>query len=99
MLRSTAVYRQRVTMHELEAYADVTLKGDGASNWTILLYTLSTASSLMTLSAIDVKDNFCVTLGWKSMGFAHPLVAGAKYRSYTKMTPIAWERILYLIMN
>ncbi|ETS81054.1 hypothetical protein PFICI_06056 [Pestalotiopsis fici W106-1] len=80
---------QAVIMHELEAYADVTLEGDGASTWTIVLYSLSTASLFIMddSEAIDVKANSCVAPDWKSMRFARTLFAGAKYRSYTKMIP------------
>ncbi|KAK6222859.1 Type I Iterative PKS [Pestalotiopsis sp. IQ-011] len=91
---------QAVTMHELEAYADVTLKGDGAGTWTVPPHFIDSVAHLAGFvmndsEAIDVKGNFCVTPGWRSMRFARPLVAGARYRSYVKMIPSAEDPSVY----
>jgi iterative type I PKS product template protein len=91
---------QAVTMHELEAYADVTLKGDGAGTWTVPPHFIDSVAHLAGFimndsESIDVKNNFCVTPGWKSMRFARPLVAGAKYQSYVKMIPTVEDPSVY----
>lgn len=85
---------QSVVMHELEAFADIKLSVEKEGSWTVPPYFIDSVAHLagfvMNVSdAIDTNNNFCVTPGWRSMRFAKPLVAGAKYRSYVKMIPTA----------
>ncbi|KAL3451986.1 hypothetical protein BJX65DRAFT_203745 [Aspergillus insuetus] len=81
---------QSVVLHELEAFADIKLTTEKSGTWTIPPYFIDSVAHLagfvMNVSdAIDTKANYCVTPGWRSLQFAKPLVAGAKYRSYVKM--------------
>ncbi|KAK2594652.1 hypothetical protein QQS21_007628 [Conoideocrella luteorostrata] len=92
---------QSVVMHDLEAFAEVTLK-DGATGgvWTVPPYFMDSvfhlAGFVMNVSdAIDMK-NFCVTPGWRSLRLARPLVAGGGYRSYVKMIPTPEDQTVYL---
>jgi monodictyphenone polyketide synthase len=83
---------QSVVMHELEAFAHVQLTDQDSGTWTVPPYFIDSVAHLagfiMNCSdAMDAKKNYCVTPGWKSMRFAEPLVAGAKYTSYVKMIP------------
>lgn len=92
---------QSVVLHELEAFADVTLKADAGGVWTLPPFHIDSVAHLagfvMNVSdAVDTRANFCVTPGWDSMCFARPLVAGAKYRSYVKMIPTADDPSVYL---
>ncbi|KAL3495264.1 hypothetical protein BJX62DRAFT_233590 [Aspergillus germanicus] len=81
---------QSVVLHELEAFADIKLTTEKSGTWTIPPSFSDSVAHLagfvMNVSdAIDTKANYCVTPGWRSLQFAKPLVAGAKYRSYVKM--------------
>ncbi|PCG96050.1 Acyl transferase/acyl hydrolase/lysophospholipase [Penicillium occitanis (nom. inval.)] len=92
---------QSVVMHDLEAFADITLTTEKGGVWTVPPYFIDSVAHLagfvMNVSdAIDTKQNFCVTPGWGSMRFAKPLVAGQKYRSYVKMIPTADDPSVYL---
>ena len=92
---------QSVVMHDLEAFADITLTTEKGGIWTVPPYFIDSLAHLagfvMNVSdAIDTKQNFCVTPGWGSMRFAKPLVAGQKYRSYVKMIPTADDPSVYL---
>ncbi|KAL4780401.1 hypothetical protein BJX76DRAFT_351026 [Aspergillus varians] len=92
---------QSVVMHGLEGYADIELTGESGGTWTIPPQYIDSvahlAGFLMNVSdAIDTKNNFCVTPGWKSMRFARPLVAGARYQSYTKMIPTPENPTVYM---
>lgn len=92
---------QSVVMHELEAFADVTLTVEKAGTWTVPPYFIDSVAHLagfiMNVSdAIDNQKNFCVTPGWNSMRFAAPLVAGGRYRSYVKMIPTVDDDSVYL---
>ncbi|KAF7587027.1 hypothetical protein BBP40_007849 [Aspergillus hancockii] len=92
---------QSVILHGLEATADVTLSTEKGGTWTVPPYFIDSVAHLagfvMNVSdAIDTKANYCVTPGWRSMRFAKPLVAGAKYRSYVKMIPTAEDPTVYL---
>ncbi|TVY84593.1 Atrochrysone carboxylic acid synthase [Lachnellula suecica] len=92
---------QSVVMHELEAFADVTLTKEKGGVWTVPPYFIDSVAHLagfvMNVSdANDTKNNFCVTPGWGSLRFAKPLVAGAKYRSYVKMIPTVEDPSVYL---
>ena len=83
---------QSVILNGFEAVADVTLSKEKGGTWTVPPYFIDSVAHLagfiMNVSdAHDVKNNFCVTPGWRTMRFARPLVAGAKYRSYVKMIP------------
>lgn len=83
---------QSVVMHGLEAFADVELTKEKSGTWTVPPYFIDSVAHLagfiMNVSdAMNAKTHYCVTPGWKSMRFAKPLVAGAKYRSYVKMIP------------
>jgi len=89
-----------VVLHELEAFADVVLTTEKGGSWTVPPYFIDSVAHLagfiMNVSdGIDTKTNFCVTPGWRSMRFAKPLVAGAKYRSYVKMIPSADDPTTY----
>ena len=91
---------QSVILHELEAMADVKLTTQKGGTWTVPPYFIDSVAHLagfvMNVSdAIDTKENYCVTPGWRSMRFAQPLVAGAKYRSYVKMIPTADDPTVY----
>lgn len=92
---------QSVVMHELEAFADITLTTDKGGVWTVPPYFIDSVAHLagfvMNVSdANDTENNFCVTPGWGSMRFAKPLVAGGRYRSYVKMIPMAEDASIYL---
>lgn len=92
---------QSVILHELEAVADVVLSTEKGGIWTIPPYFIDSVAHLagfiMNVSdSVDTKTNFCVTPGWRSMRFARPLVAGGKYRSYTKMIPTPEDPTIYL---
>jgi monodictyphenone polyketide synthase len=81
-----------VVLHGLEAFADVQLTTEESGTWTVPPHYIDSVAHLagfiMNVSdAMDVKNNFCVTPGWRSMRFAKPLIAGAKYKSYVKMIP------------
>lgn len=89
-----------VVLNELEAYADVVLSTEKGGSWTIPPFFIDSVAHLagfvMNVSdAIDTKKNYCVTPGWRSMRFAHPLVPGARYRSYVKMIPTADDPTVY----
>jgi iterative type I PKS product template protein len=91
---------QSVVMHELEGFADVQLTTKETGVWTVAPYFIDSVAHLagfiMNCSdAMDTKKNYCVTPGWKSMRFAKPLVAGAKYRSYVKMIPTVEDPTAY----
>ena len=90
-----------VVLHGLEAFADVVLSMEKGGSWTVPPYFIDSVAHLagfiMNVSdAMDTKNNFCVTPGWRSMRFTKPLVAGAKYRSYVKMIPTAEDPSVYL---
>ena len=92
---------QSVVMHELEAFADVTLTTEKGGVWTVPPYFIDSVAHLagfvMNVSdANDTKQNFCVTPGWGSMRFAKPLVAGQNYKSYVKMIPTEEDPTVYL---
>lgn len=91
---------QTVTIHELEAFADVQLTTEKGGTWTIPPYFIDSVAHLagfvMNCSdVIDTQKNYCVTPGWESMRFACPLVPGAKYRSYVKMIPTVEDATVY----
>lgn len=90
-----------VVLHGLEAFADVVLSTEKGGTWTVPPYFIDSVAHLagfiMNVSdAMDTKNTFCVTPGWRSMRFAKPLVPGAKYRSYVKMIPTAEDPSVYL---
>ncbi|KAL7783877.1 polyketide synthase-like protein [Trichoderma ceciliae] len=92
---------QSVVMHELEAFADVTLNANSGGVWTVPPFFIDSVAHLagfvMNVSdAIDTRANFCVTPGWDSMRISRPLVPGAKYQSYVKMIPTAEDPTAYL---
>jgi monodictyphenone polyketide synthase len=92
---------QSVVLHELEAFADVTLSTEKGGRYTVPPYFIDSVAHLagfvLNISDLmDVKNNFCVTPGWRSMRFAKPLVAGARYRSYVKMIPTTEDPNIYL---
>ncbi|KAH8810943.1 putative polyketide synthase [Xylogone sp. PMI_703] len=91
---------QSVVIHELEGFADVQLTTKESGVWTIPPYFIDSVAHLagfiMNCSdAIDTKNNYCVTPGWKSMRFAKPLVPGARYLSYVKMIPTTEDPAVY----
>ncbi|KAH7303307.1 hypothetical protein B0I35DRAFT_365198 [Stachybotrys elegans] len=90
-----------VVLHDLEAFADVVLSTDKSGSWTVPPFFIDSVAHLagfiMNVSdAIDTRNNFCVTPGWRSMQFAKKLTAGAKYRSYVKMIPTVEDPSVYL---
>jgi monodictyphenone polyketide synthase len=92
---------QSVVLHGLEAFADVTLSAEKGGRYTVPPYFIDSVAHLAgfvmnVTDVIDVKNNFCVTPGWRSMRFAKSLVAGARYRSYVKMIPTAEDPSVYL---
>lgn len=93
---------QSVVMHDLEAFADVQLSTkEDSGKFTVPPYFIDSVAHLagfiMNCSdAVDTQNNYCVTSGWKSMRFAEPLVAGARYRSYVKMIPTKEDPSVYL---
>ncbi|KAH8701023.1 putative polyketide synthase [Talaromyces proteolyticus] len=92
---------QSVVMHELEAFADVQLTTKESGVWTVPPYFIDSVAHLagfvMNCSdAMDTKNNYCVTPGWKSMRLAKPLLPGAKYRSYVKMIPTIEDPTVFL---
>ncbi|KAH8711843.1 putative polyketide synthase [Phaeosphaeriaceae sp. PMI808] len=92
---------QSVIVNDLEAYANVQLTDKETGTWTVPPYFIDSVAHLagfvMNCSdAIDTQNNYCVTPGWKSMRFAEPLVAGAKYISYVKMIPTKEDPSVYL---
>ncbi|KXT14292.1 hypothetical protein AC579_8422 [Pseudocercospora musae] len=92
---------QSVVMNGLEAFADVQLTTKESGNWTVAPYFIDSVAHLagfvMNCSdAMDAAKNYCVTPGWKSMRFAKPLTAGAKYRSYVRMIPTKDDPTVYL---
>ncbi|KAI0972477.1 hypothetical protein F4678DRAFT_460698 [Xylaria arbuscula] len=92
---------QSVVLNGLEAFTDVTLTTEQSGTWTIPPYFIDSVAHLagfvMNVSdVIDTKANYCVTPGWRSMRFAKPLVAGAKYRSYVKMIPTVEDSSVFL---
>jgi iterative type I PKS product template protein len=81
---------QSVVLNGLEASAKVTLSSDGIGKWTVAPHHIDGVFHIGGFvlnggDAVDVRNNFFVTPGWKSMRFAKPLVAGGHYRSYVKM--------------
>jgi monodictyphenone polyketide synthase len=91
---------QSVVMHGLEGFADVQLTSKEGGKWTVPPYFIDSVAHLagfiMNCSdAMDCKNNYCVTPGWKTMRFARPLLPGAKYRSYVKMIPTAEDPAVY----
>jgi monodictyphenone polyketide synthase len=89
-----------VVVHELEAYADIELTVKESGVWTVAPYFIDSVAHLagfvMNCSdAIDTQKDYCVTPGWDSMRFAHPLVAGQKFRSYVKMIPSKEDPAVY----
>nr|UWK20204.1 polyketide synthase (PKS) [Trichoderma oligosporum] len=92
---------QSVVLHGLEAFADITLTTEKGGSWTVPPYFIDSVAHLagfvMNVSdAMDTKNNFCVTPGWRSMRFARPLVPGAQYRSYVKMIPTVDDPSVFL---
>ncbi|KXS96182.1 hypothetical protein AC578_2670 [Pseudocercospora eumusae] len=92
---------QSVVMNGLEAFADVQLTTKESGNWTVAPYFIDSVAHLagfvMNCSdAMDAAKNYCVTPGWRSMRFAKPLTAGAKYRSYVRMIPTKDDPTVYL---
>lgn len=92
---------QSVVLNGLEAFADVVLSTEKGGSWTVPPFFIDSvchlAGFVMNVSdAIDTKNNYCVTPGWRSMRFARPLKAGAQYRSYVKMIPTADDPTVYL---
>lgn len=84
--------KQSVFLEKMEACAEVQLSTEGNGSWYIPPWHLE---SLVTLSGFvlnsghvtDVKNNFFVTPGYKSLRFARPLKPGGHYQSYVKMMP------------
>lgn len=90
-----------VVLHELEAFADITLSTEKGGNWTVPPFFIDSVAHLagfvMNVSdAVDTRNNFCVTPGWGSMRFAKPLIPGGRYQSYVKMIPTQEDASVYL---
>ncbi|KAI0128181.1 putative polyketide synthase [Hypoxylon sp. NC0597] len=89
-----------VVMYGLEAFADVVLTTEKGGTWTVPPHFIDSVCHLggfivNVSDAMDTKNNFCVTPGWRSLRLAKPLVAGAKYRSYVKMIPSVEDPTVY----
>lgn len=92
---------QSVVLSGLEAYANVVLSTEKGGSYTVPPFFIDSVAHLagfvMNVSdAIDTKENYCVTPGWRSMRFARPLEAGKSYRSYVKMIPTEQDPTVYL---
>lgn len=92
---------QSVVLNGLEAYANVVLTTEKGGSYTVPPFFIDSVAHLagfvMNVSdAIDTKENYCVTPGWRSMRFARPLEAGKAYRSYVKMIPTEQDPTVYL---
>lgn len=92
---------QSVVLNGLEAYANVVLTTEKGGNYTVPPFFIDSVAHLagfvMNVSdAIDTRENYCVTPGWRSMRFARPLEAGKAYRSYVKMIPTVEDPTVYL---
>lgn len=92
---------QSVVLNGLEAYANVVLSSEKGGSYTVPPFFIDSVAHLagfvMNVSdAIDTKENYCVTPGWRSMRFARPLEAGKSYRSYVKMIPTEQDPTVYL---
>ncbi|KAI0127012.1 putative polyketide synthase [Xylariales sp. AK1849] len=92
---------QSAVLHGLEAFADVELTTEKGGIWAVPPHFIDSvchlAGFIMNVSdAIDTKNNFCVTPGWRSLRLARPLVPGARYRSYVKMIPTKEDPAVYL---
>lgn len=92
---------QSVVLNGLEAYANVVLTTEKGGVYTVPPFFIDSVAHLagfvMNVSdAIDTKENYCVTPGWRSMRFARPLEAGKSYRSYVKMIPTEQDPTVYL---
>ena len=83
---------QTVYLDRMEAYAEIVLSTKGAGEWYIPPWHME---SLVVLSgfilngsdAMDNKNNFFITPGYKTMRFAKPVKPGGHYQSYVKMMP------------
>ena len=81
-----------VFLDGMEAYAEIELSTKGTGEWSIPPWHME---SLVVLSgfilngsdAMDNKNNFFITPGYKSMRFAKPVKPGGRYQSYVKMMP------------
>lgn len=92
---------QSVVLNGLEAYANVVLTTEKGGSYTVPPFFIDSVAHLagfvMNVSdAIDTRENYCVTPGWRSMRFARPLEAGKAYRSYVKMIPTVEDPTVYL---
>ncbi|KAL8708708.1 MAG: hypothetical protein Q9220_006433 [cf. Caloplaca sp. 1 TL-2023] len=92
---------QSVTLNDYEAYADVTLTQEKGGIWTIPPHYIDSVAHLCGFilngsDAVDNKNNFFVTPGWKSMRFAKKLEAGGKYQSYVRMIPTPEDPTIFL---
>ncbi|KAJ5513133.1 polyketide synthase [Penicillium fimorum] len=85
---------QSVVLRGMEATAEITLAAnERPDQWTVPPFHIDSVAHLAGFvlnggNALDPRNNFYVTPGWKSMRFARPLVAGDRYVSYVKMMPI-----------
>lgn len=92
---------QSVVLNGLEAFANVVLSEEKGGSWTVPPFFIDSvahiAGFVMNVSdAIDTKENYCVTPGWRSMRFARALEPGASYLSYVKMIPTEQDPTVYL---
>ena len=83
---------QTVFLDRMEAYTEIELSTKGTGEWYIPPWHME---SLVVLSgfilngsdAMDNKNNFFITPGYKTMRFAKPVKPGGRYQSYVKMMP------------
>lgn len=81
-----------VVLHGMEATASVILTPELGGTWTVPPHHID---SIIHLSgfilnggyAVDNRNNFFVTPGWKSLRFAKSLEPGVRYRTYVRMAP------------
>lgn len=85
---------QNVILHGMEATAEITLAAnEERTKWTVPPFHIDSVAHLAGFilnggNALDPRNYFYVTPGWKSLRFARPLVPGGRYVSYVKMMPI-----------
>ena len=85
---------QSVTLHEHEAYADISLDPDRHGIWNTPPHWIDSVFHLggFVMNGSDASDTegfFYVTPGWGSARLARPLAPEKGYRSYVKMSPMA----------
>lgn len=84
---------QSVTLHEHEAYSDISLDPVQHGTWNTPPHWIDSVFHLggFVMNGSDASNTnefFYVTPGWGSARLARPLTPGKGYRSYVKMSPM-----------